>query len=106
MVYVPDLDYACYTIYDKDTIRAYHVMPEKGSETPYTDFFIHSDYYTKNGKELISETLPICLESTKLTNDIYYRTDLANILVIFLIFCIFVFLIPIKILLRFFRRFQ
>lgn len=106
MVYVPDLNYACYTIYDKDTIRAYHSIPEKDTETTYTDFFIHSDYYTKQGTEIISKTMPVCLEQSNLTDSVYYRVDLVDILVIFLIFCIFAFLIPIKVFLRLFRRFQ
>lgn len=105
-VYVPSLDYSCYTIYDKDTIRAYHTIPEMDSETAYTDFFVHSDYYSKEGTEMIAETVPQCLEPSSLTDDFYYRQDFSNILIIFIIFFVCAFLIPIKIVLRFFRRFR
>lgn len=105
-VYVPDLQsFKCYTIYNKDTIRAYKELPSEGQETAYRDFFIHSDYYYKDGTELISE-VPVCIDNDNLTDDVYYRVDLINILVIFLILCIFCFLIPLKVFLRFFRRFN
>lgn len=110
MIYVPDLSYKCYVLTNKDTIRAYEVQPynpgyNQQVNINYRDYYINSNYLYTDGFQTFSSytTLPICLESTKLTDDVYYRTDLDKILVIFLIMCIFMFLIPLKLFQRFFK---
>lgn len=40
------------------------------------------------------------------SDNIYYRLDFYKILIIFIIFCFFIIYCPIKILLRFFKRFN
>lgn len=105
-VYVPDLEsYSCITVKDSDTIRAYKDKPVEGSNSDYRDYFIHSDYYYVDGNETFS-TVPVCIDNSMLTNEVYYRVDFADILIILFIFSIFAFLIPIKVFLRFFRRLQ
>ena len=110
MIYVPDLNYKCYVLTNKDTIRAYEVMPynpgyNQQVNINYRDYYINSHYLYTDGFQQFSNytTLPVCLDSSKLTSDVYYRNDLDKILVIFLILCIFMFLIPIKLFQRFFK---
>lgn len=106
-VFVPDLEsYSCVTIKDSETIRAYKELPVDGSKISYRDYFIHSDYYYVDGVEDINSNIPVCLENSILTNEVYYRVDFSDILIILFIFSIFVFLIPIKVFIRLFRRFQ
>ena len=100
-------DYACYTVRDKDTIRAYKTRPSINSNSDYTDFYINSHYLQREGNENWgnwNSNLPICLDNSLITNDFEYRTDFADIMIIFLIFSIFIFYFPIKLFSRIFRR--
>lgn len=110
MIYVPDLNYQCYVLVNKDTIRAYETKPYNPSynnqvNINYRDYYINSNYLYQDSYQTFNSysQLPICLDSNKLTTDVYYRNDLDSILVIFLIMCIFMFYIPIKLFLRFFK---
>ena len=102
-------DFACYSVYDKDTIRAYRTQPQVESSSEYVDFYINSHYLQKTGTQTWgqwSSNLPICTSKDSFTNNYYYRNDFASSLFIFTIFAIFGILIPIKIFLRLFRRFD
>lgn len=112
-IYVPDLSYSCYTLIDKDTIRAYTKTPynpgyNQSINIDYRDYYINSNYLYKDGTQQFSSytTLPVCLDKTLLTNEVYYRNDFDKILIIFIILCIIIFGIPLKIFLRFFKRFR
>lgn len=108
MIYVPDLNYECYYIQSEGVIRAYEEKPENNKTINYRDYYINSNYIYKDGYTQFSSysTLPICLETSVLTDSVYYRKDFADILIIFLIMCIFCFYIPLKIFMRLFRRFN
>ena len=108
MIYVPDLNYECYYLQSEGVIRAYEEMPENNKTINYRDYYINSNYIYKDGYTQFSSysTLPTCLETSVLTNDVYYRKDFADILIIFFIMCIFCFYIPLKIFMRMFRRFN
>lgn len=102
-------DFACYSVLDKDTIRAYRTQPQIDSSSQYVDFFINSHYLEKTGTQTWgqwSSNLPICASKDSFTNIYYYRNDFASSLFIFLVFAIFGILIPIKVFLRLFRRFD
>lgn len=102
-------DFACYSVYDQDTIRAYYSMPQLDSSSNYVDFYINSHYLQKNGTQhwgSYNQYLPTCISKSTFTNNYYYRNDFTSILFIFTIFAIFGILIPIKIFLRLFRRFD
>lgn len=100
-------DYKCYEVRDKDTIRAYKNTPQMNSTSPYDDFFVNSHYLKKSGSTTWNNysTLPTCLNSNSITNEVYYRNDLADILIIFSIISIVGFYIPYRIFSRFCRRF-
>lgn len=106
MIYVPQLDYACYEVRDKDTIRAYNVTPSYGTSYNYKDFYINSNYLTKEGQGQWSNysTLPSCISQADLTDNIYYRNDFDKIAIIFLLMFFIVIFLPFKLFQRFFRR--
>lgn len=100
-------DYKCYSVYDKDTIRAYVQQPQLDSSSQYVDFYINSHYLQKTGTQTWGQwnnTLPICLTSSSITNDVYYRNDLDSILIIFLVLFIFIIALPYKVMSRAFGR--
>lgn len=105
-IYIADDSFSCYVVQNEDTIRAYKTIPELDREIEYRDFYIHSDYMFRDGSQTFSRygQLPVCLPNENITTDFWYRVDMPDILLMFLIFCIFVFLIPWKIFCRFFRR--
>lgn len=109
MIYVPDLEnYKCFVVRNDSTIRAYKNIPVNNSDVPYRDYYYNSNYLYQDGVQSFGaySTLPICLDNSNLTNNVYYRNDFDSILVIFLIMCIFCFYLPLKIFVRLFRRFQ
>lgn len=112
MIYVPDLSYNCYVMRDKDTIRAYKQMPynpsyNQGSiSISFRDYYINSDYLYVDGHQSFSYStiLPECLNTSVLTDNVYYRLDLYKILICFSILAFFCIFLPLKIFSKFFRR--
>lgn len=106
MVYLPDVSSPCMVVRNDGTIRAYDQTPTFNSTINYTDYYINSHYLFVEGSQSFSNytTLPVCSNMT-FTTDVFYRNDFADILIIFVIMCIFSFYIPIKIFSRLFRRF-
>lgn len=100
-------DFACYSVYDKDTIRAYHSQPQLDSSSEYVDFYINSHYLQRTGTQSWGQwqtTLPVCLSTNSITTDFYYRNDFADILLIFIIFAIVGIYLPFKLFSRIFRK--
>lgn len=105
-IYVPNLNYKCFSIIDKDTIRAYLTTPTTGTIT-YDDYYLNSHYLVKRGSQTFSNynTYTIyCINSSNLTNDFYYRNDLSDILIVFFIIVIFCIYLPFSIFGRFCKR--
>ena len=107
MIYVPDSNYACYVVQSEGVIRAYEQTPQNNSSIDYRDYYIWSNYIYKDGSQSCSQytTLPICLDSSVITDNYHYRNDFDSILIIFFIMSIFCFYIPIRVFSRLFRRF-
>lgn len=108
MIYVPDLEnYQCFVVRDTNTIRAYKGRPSYNSELEYRDYYINSNYLYQDGIQSFGNysTIPVCLDNSNLTTEIYYRNDFDSILIIFFIMSIFCFYIPLKVFSRLFRRF-
>lgn len=100
-------DFACYTIQDKDTIRAYYTQPKLDSSSEYVDFYINSHYLEKTGSQSWGQwasTLPTCMATNSITNDYYYRNDFADILSIFFIISLVCVYLPFKLFSRIFRK--
>lgn len=104
-------DFACYSVYDKDTIRAYYSKPAYNSSSDYIDFYINSHYLEKTGIQTWGQSsyysLPQCLPQNSIVNDSFYRTDLFSSLIIFSLLTLIIFWIPLKLTyFRLFRRFN
>jgi len=108
MIYVPDMEnYQCFVVRNENVIRAYKEIPTQNSNIEYRDYYYTSNYYYNDGTQSFGQyttSLPVCLDNSVLTSEIYYRNDFDKILVIFLILCIFCFYIPLKIFSRFFKK--
>ncbi len=110
MIYVPDLNYECYVLVNKDTIRAYEIKPynpgyNQQVNINYRDYYINSSYLYTDGVQQFGNysTIPICLETSKLTTDLYYRADIDKIMIVFFIFlfiAVFIISICLKSLLK------
>lgn len=108
MIYVPrDTTFnKCYVIQSEGVIRGYDTIPRNNTNYTYRDYYIRSDYIFRDGEGSWSSysTLPICLNSSDITNDYWYRLDISNILITFLIINIFGIFLPIKIFSKLFRK--
>lgn len=71
--------------------------------TSWTDVYFKSGYYLKSGQTNYSNNVS-CDTLNTYTDNIYYRYDLYNTLIIFLVLSIFCFWLPYKILSRAFGR--
>ena len=102
-------DYACYFVYDKDTIRAYVQKPQLDSSSQYVDFYINSHYLQKTGTQSFGQwnsSLPTCINKSIITNDVYYRTDILSCILLFISMSYLIFYLPLKLTCgRMFRRF-
>lgn len=107
-IFVPaDTTYdECYVVQNEGVIRGYDTTPRYNTTYNYRDYYIKTDYIYRDGSGQWSNysTLPVCLDNSVITNDIYYRTDLDKILIIFMIMAIVIIVIPYKIMSRVFGR--
>jgi len=108
MIYVPDTSKACYVVQSEGVIRAYETTPQTNTTINYRDYYIDSNYIFRDSSQNFSTytTLPTCLDSSVLTDEVYYRNDFDSILIIFTIFAFFTIWCPLKIFMRLFRRFN
>lgn len=108
LIYVPNdsIYNKCYVVQSSDVIRAYDRVPSNNTSYNYRDYYINSSYIYRDGEGSWGSysNLPICLDSSTLTNDYYYRLDFPNVLLMFLIINIFGIFIPIKIFSKIFKK--
>ena len=104
-IYVPNTNYACFYMVDKDTLRAYDTTPRQNSSSSYTDYFINSHYLTRTGVQTWGNysTIPECSQESFTTN-VYYRNDIDGIMVTFFILLLICFYFPFRIISRGFGR--
>lgn len=109
LIYVPNYQNGnCAYIYNSDIIRVYDRVPSHNSIINYKDYYIKSSYIYNEGSTSFGNyaTLPVCISNDRITTDVYYRNDFMQILIIFFLLSWICFLIPWKIFLRLFRRYQ
>lgn len=107
MIYVPEYNNGnCAYIYNSDIIRVYNSTPSHNTTISYKDYYIKSNYIYNNGTTTFSNysTLPTCINSNRITTDVWYRNDIDSILVIFFILLIICFYFPYRIISRMFGR--
>lgn len=91
MIYLPNLtDYNCIVVQSEDIIRAYNNVPNSPGTYNYRDYYINSSYIYRDGQQTFSNysIYPICLSSSQLTDNFYYRLDFDKICVTFFVFFI------------------
>lgn len=100
-IYMPeDTTYnKCYVVQSEGIIRGYDRLPTSNSNYNYRDYYIKSDYIFKDGSGTWNQysTLPICLESSSITNDFWYRLDITNVLINITIIILFGMYLPFRI---------
>lgn len=99
-IYLPTelLNSNCKVVYN-DYIRVY----TNNNNTTWTDVFFKSGYYLKNGQSSYATNIS-CDNINTFTDNIFYRYDCANSLLIFFIISIVCFYFPFKIFSRAFGR--
>lgn len=104
-IYVPTkyLNKPCYVI-NNGYIRVYETTNNNYSNTVH-DIYINQDYMVKTSTASFSSST-LCDHENEYTDNFYYRTDIDKVLIIFLILAIVVVMCPLKIVLRFFKRFR
>lgn len=108
-IFIPNYSQGkCAYIYNSDIIRVYDTVPTHNSSINYKDYYIKSQYIYNTGTTNFGQysNLPVCIASDRITTDVFYRNDFADILIIFFIMCFISFWVPWKIFLRLFRRFN
>lgn len=108
MIYVPENNSfsACYVVNSADTLRAYSSTPTQSSTVNYRDYYFNGHYLYKDGSQTFSQytTLPVCISSSEITHNVFYRNDIDSILIVFFILLIICFYFPYKIISRMFGR--
>lgn len=107
MIYVPDIEnYECFVVNSDSTIRAYEEIPTHNSSVDYRDYYYTGNYIYRDGTQTFNNysTLPVCLTQSSITNEVYYRNDFPQILLMFVLLCIIFFWFPIKLFTRIFRK--
>ena len=101
-IYLPTeyLNKPCYII-NNDYIRVYNTVNPR--DNVVYDIYINQDYMIKQSIASYSD-YTVCDSINTFTDDVYYRTDLDKILIIYLILSIFMFYIPLKLCASFYKR--
>lgn len=100
MIYLPTEYVDNCNVINNGYIRSY----TNQSRTEWVDIYINQDYMLKFGSNQFGSNV-VCDNINQYTDEVFYRKDFADILIIFVIMCIFCFYIPLKVFLRLFRRF-
>lgn len=103
-IYLPQefLNKPCYVI-NNDFIRVYETTNQYNNIV--YDVYFKNGYMIKQNRTSFNDNTN-CDKINTYTSDIYYRYDIADSLVIFVILCYIFFIIPIKVFTRWFRRFK
>ncbi len=106
MIYVPDVDYACYYVPSEGVIRAYEQVPRNNIEVNYRDYYINSSYLYKDGEQSFGSysTIPVCLSNDIITDNFLYRNDIDKIMLTFIIFVIILIYFPLKVFSKLFKK--
>lgn len=106
-IYVPNYEAPnCAAWVSSDTIRVFDSMPTLDNQVSYIDYYINSHYLSSDGIITYTDynTIPLCITSDNITTDFYYRNDLSDILVCFIIIVIFCIYFPYRLFSRMFGR--
>ena len=97
----------CATMVSSGTLRVYSTRPNGTTinNVTYTDYYIRDNYIQQQGSTNFSPYTNItCLDSDNFTDEIWYRQDIADILIVTSFFIILLMVLPFRIFSRFFGR--
>lgn len=99
-------DTQCITIVSDGHVRIYDKIPNGTSQRAnYTDFYIRDNYLSSSGQEDFSQwTTKNCIDYTQFTTDFWYRPDIWQSLICFVIIGGIGIYLPFKIISRLFGR--
>lgn len=102
-IYLPTqyLNKPCYQV-NNGYIQVYNTINTNQTNVVYR-IYINQDYQVQQTTGSYSTTT-ICDSINTYTDNFYYRVDMPFILLMFTIFCIFCFLIPLRIFTRLFKK--
>lgn len=102
-IYLPTefLNKPCYQI-NNDYIRVYNSTNVNQQNVIY-DIYINQDYMVRQSTSNYSNTT-VCDRLNTFTDNVYYRVDFVNIIIIFFVLCLICFILPLKIFTRLFRK--
>lgn len=106
MIYVPEYnDNNCVVVVNATTLRVYDNVPEAGKVVNYRDYYYTSHYsYTDNSTTYNQySSIPKCLSEAELTTNYMYRTDIADIMLTFILIVGFIWFF-ITLLIKFFFK--
>ena len=89
------------------TLRVYTSRPNGTTinNVSYTDYFLRDNYISQQGVTNFSPyTSYNCIDSNAFTTEIWYRQDIADILIVTSFFIVLFMILPFKIFSRFFGR--
>lgn len=97
----------CATMVSSGTIRVYSTCPNGSTinNVSYTDYYIRDNYISQQGSTNFSAYTSISrIPSSNFTTEMWYRMDLADILIIVSFFLFLFMYLPYKLFSRFFGR--
>lgn len=89
MIYVPNYElWNCAYLSSSNIIRVYDTVPQHNTTINYREYAIDNHYVYRDGSTTFSNysTLPTCILDDDITTNFYYRTDIADIVFLFLAF--------------------
>lgn len=108
-IYLPESinNNQCVVVQGEGHIRVYDRRPN-GSQiqgVTYRDYYLRENYLTSNNTTDFSYYTSLnCLDNNQFTNDIWYREDIYQSLICFIIMALIMFYLPFKIISRLFGR--
>lgn len=106
MIYVPEYEsYNCAYLNSSNILRVYDSVPIQGRTIDYREYAIDNHYVYRDGSTTFSNysTLPVCLDDDVITTNFYYRTDISDIVFLFISFIGINYILISKLVKLFFR---
>lgn len=106
MIFLPEeiTSNKCVVVRDSNTIRVYQSMPQTNRTINYNDYYVNSHYFDIRGSQTFNNIVNFtCDNYHTFTTDFYYRNDISDILLTFLLISIIIFGIPIYIYKKLFK---
>lgn len=106
-IYLPvEINNQCVEIKENHIFRVYSSAPNGSQQNVnYTDYFIDFNYITNTGTETFTQDTTInCLNNEQFTTDYWYRLDIWQSLLCFLIIGLITLYLPYKIISRMLGR--